>query len=393
MKPPLLAVRLLAVAALLLAGCSKRPPPAAPPPVQVGTLSVHPQSVPLDKQLVGRVSAYYSANVTARVSGVLLDRRYREGSEVHRGQLLFQIDPAFYKAQLDSDLALLAEDRATSINDRITAGRYHKLLPVGSVSQQSVDNADAAARSAAAKVQADEASVESARVNLGYTRVSAPIDGIAGQQQVTVGAVVGSGTSDSGASGTLLTTVEQIDPVYVNFAISAADLTTLREAQAAGHVALAGQSATKVKIGLPNGAGYSRDGVLDFSDVLVNATTGAVDLRARVPNPAHTLLPGMYVTLKVNFGTQDNVFLVPQQAMQRDTVGAYLMVVGANGKAVRKDVEANVNYGTDWIVTKGLADNDKVIVTNLQNVREGAPVSAQPWQAPAQPAPGATAAQ
>ncbi|TCK84341.1 efflux RND transporter periplasmic adaptor subunit [Paraburkholderia sp. BL9I2N2] len=372
----------LCLGLIALAGCGKSTP-SAPTPPQVAVVTVHARNVPLTRQLVGRLSPYYSANVTARVSGVLLRRLYTEGSEVRRAQPLFQIDPTFYRTQLDNDLALLAQDQATYVNDHITAQRERALLPVGSVSQQMVDNADAAERSAAAKVKADEAMVESARVNLGYTRVVSPISGIASQQLVTEGAVVGSSTSDTGAGGTLLTTVEQVDPAYVNFTISVADLMTLRQAQSTGAVALAQQDRTTVQIGLPDGTRYKRVGTLDFSDVAVNATTGAVNLRALVPNPQRELLPGMYVTLTVDLGRQNNVFLVPQQALQRDTVGAYLMAIGPDGNAVRKDVTATDSDGADWIVTRGLANGDRVIVSGLQFVHEGQAVKASAWQAPA----------
>ncbi|MBU9325308.1 efflux RND transporter periplasmic adaptor subunit [Burkholderia gladioli] len=381
MNRSFLGASLLSTGLLALAGCGKSGPPPAPPPV-VATVTAQPRDVPLTRDLVGRLSAYYSANVTARVSGVLLKRSYAEGSEVKAGQTLFEIDPSYYKTVLDNSLATLAEDQATYVNDRITAERDHQLLPVGSVSQQTVDNADAAERSAAAKVQADRASVESARVNLGYTKVTSPITGIAGEQQVTAGTVVGSGVSDAGASGTLLATVQQIDPLYVNFTLSAADLVTLRQAQGAGHVALAGQAGTAVSVTLPNGSTYGQAGTLDFSDAQVNATTGAVNLRARIPNPQHQLLPGMFVTLKADFGRRNGVFLIPQQAIQRDVVGAYAMVV-AGGKAQRRNVEASASYGNDWIVTSGLAAGDEVIVTGLQGAREGATVKAGPWQAPA----------
>jgi membrane fusion protein, multidrug efflux system len=377
---------------MALVGCHKKAPP--PPPPQVSVVKAQMQTVPLRKQLVGRLSAYYSANVTARVSGVLLKRVYAEGSQVKQGQLLFQIDPTYYKTQLDIDIGVLGQDQATYTNDRVTAERFHKLLPVGSVSQQTVDNADAAELSAAAKVKSDEATVESARVNLAYTRVTSPISGIAGQQQVTEGAVVGSSTGDTGASGTLLTMVEQIDPVYVNFTISAAALTTLRQAQTTGLVALAQQQATTVQIALPNGSRYARLGTLDFTDIAVNATTGAVNLRALVPNPDHELLPGMYVTLTMNFGQQNDVFLIPQRALQRDTVGAYLLLVGQDGKVARRDITATDSQGTNWIVTQGLENGDQVIVSGLQIAHEGAPVKASPWQPPASsaPAPGSAPA-
>jgi membrane fusion protein (multidrug efflux system) len=377
---PLLCLGLSVLAAL--AACSKSNP-ASPAPPQVAVVKVHTQTVPLTRQLVGRLSPYYSANVTARVSGVLLKRVYKEGGEVRQGQMLFEIDPTFYKTQLDNDLALLAEDQATYVNDRITAERNRKLLPVGSVSRQTVDNSDAAERSALAKVKADQATVQSARVNLDYTRVSSPIKGIAGQQLVTQGAVVGTSTNDSGASGTLLTTVQQIDPAYVNFTISAADLITLRQAQSSGAVALARPDKTTVQIGLPDGSRYGRVGTLDFSDIAVNAATGAVNLRALVPNPQGELLPGMYLTLTVNLGQQNNVILVPQQALQSDTIGAYLLAVGPDGKVVRHDVTAANSYGTNWIVTSGLADGDQVMVSGLQSVHEGQAVKTSDWQPPA----------
>jgi membrane fusion protein (multidrug efflux system) len=360
------------VVLIALAACSKPAPP--PPPPQVAVLKVAAQSVPLERQFVGRLSAYLLANVTARVSGVLLKRLYTEGSPVRAGQILFEIDPAVYRAQLNNDLALLAEDQATYTNNHVTAERNRKLLPVGSVSQQVVDNSDAAERSAAAKVKADEAVVESARVTLAYTHVTSPISGIAGQQQATVGAVVGTSTSDTGGNGTLLTTVQQIDPMYANFTISSSDLATLQQSQTNGSVNLSQQNQIKVQIALPNHAPYGPAGTLDFSDVTVNATTGSVNLRALVPNPQRRLLPGMFVTLIVNFGQRNNVFLIPQQALLRDTVGAYVMVVGADSKVARKDVDANDSSNGNWIVTRGLSDGDQVIVTGVQVARQGAQV-------------------
>jgi len=375
LRTPVLCLSLLALAA-----CGKEQGPPKMPTPQVGVVTVQPENAPLTKDTSGRLSAYYSANVTARVSGVLLKRNYTEGSAVKQGQLLFEIDPAFYQSQLNNALSVLAQDQATYTNARVTAERDRKLIPNGYVSQQQVDNDEAAERTAAAKVKADEATVASARVNLGYTKVTSPIDGIAGQQQVTVGAIVGSGTSDVGSGGTLLTTVQQIDQLYVNFTTSAADLSMLRKAQSAGNIALSDQSKTTVQIALPDGSKYDQLGTLDFSDVSVNATTGAVNLRAVVPNPQHQLLPGMYVTLTVNLGQLNNVFLVPQMALQRDSVGAYALTMGADGKVVRKNVVANNSYNNKWIVTSGLSAGDQVIVTGLQGVKEGAPAQASPWQ-------------
>jgi len=373
---------LLMVSLTLLCACAK--PKTPPPPPAVGVVKAETAVVPLMRSLVGRLAPHFSANVTARVSGVLVKRDYAEGSAVKRGQVLFEIDPAYYRTVLNNDLATLAQDQATEIYDRLTAERDRKLLPVGSVSQQTVDDADATERSAAAKVQADAAAVEGARINLGYTRVTSPIDGIARQQQVTRGALVGASTSDSGASGTLLATVDQIDSVYVNFTISAVDLVTFQEAQAAGGLVLAQQNKTTVQIVLPNGSAYKQLGTLDFSDSAVNATTGAVNLRALVPNAGHKLLPGLYVTLNIDLGRQSGVFLIPQEALQRDTVGAFLLVVGADGKVLRKDVSAENSDGNDWIVTSGLTAGDQVVVSGLQSIHAGGTAKSSPWQ-PAPP--------
>ncbi|OOG40612.1 efflux RND transporter periplasmic adaptor subunit [Rhodanobacter sp. C05] len=381
MKSSLLRAPLLCLSLLTLAACgngkTQGPPQMTP---EVGVITAHPENVPLARDTSGRLSPYYSANVTARVSGVLLKRNYTEGSAVKQGQLLFEIDPAYYQTQLNNARSILAQDQATYTNARVTAERDHKLIPQGYVSQQQVDNDNAAVRTAAAKVQADQAGVASARVNLGYTKVTSPIDGIAGQQQVTVGATVGNGTSDVGSGGTLLTTVQQIDQLYVNFTISAAELSMLQQAKSKGSVALSTQDKTTVQITLPDGSKFDQLGTLDFSDVSVNATTGAVNLRALVPNPQHQLLPGMYVNLSVNLGQLNHVFLIPQQALLRDSVGAYALVVGQDNKVVRKDVSARNSYRDNWIVTSGLGAGDQVIVTGLQGVKEGGPAKASPWQ-------------
>ncbi len=374
LRTPLLVLYLTA-----LVGCAKPSPPPAPP--AVGVVTAKTAVVPLTRSLVGRLAPHFSANVTARVSGVLVKRDYAEGSAVKRGQVLFEIDPAYYRTVLNNDLGVLAQDQATLVYDRLTAERDHKLLPVGSVSQQTVDDADATMHSAAAKVQADTAAAQGARINLSYTRVTAPIDGIARQQQVTRGALVGAGTSDSGASGTLLTTIDQIDAVYVNFTISAVDLVTFQQEQAAGGVVLAQQNKTTLRIVLPNGSVYPQVGILDFSDSAVNATTGTVNLRALVPNAQHELLPGLYVTLDVDFGRQRGVFLIPQQALQRDTEGAFLLLVGAGNKVQRKDVSAENAFGNDWIVTSGLTAGDQVVVSGLQSIHAGGNAKASPWQA------------
>jgi membrane fusion protein (multidrug efflux system) len=243
MKSSSLRTPLLCLGLLSLAACGKgkeQGPPQMPPP-EVGVVKAQTQSAPLAKDLVGRVSAFRSADVRARVSGVLLKRVYQEGTDVKQGQVLFEIDPAVYQAALDSAKANLAAGQATYVNYHNLAERDRKLRPQNYISQSDLDLAEANERSSAATVKQLQAAVENAKINLSYTRVVAPIDGRAGQQQVTEGAIVGNGAADTGSSSTLLTTVDQLDPLYVNFTVSAADLDRLRAAQAAGNVSLSDQ--------------------------------------------------------------------------------------------------------------------------------------------------------
>ncbi|MDE3211113.1 MAG: efflux RND transporter periplasmic adaptor subunit [Pseudomonadota bacterium] len=376
MTSTFLRIPLLCLGLMALAACGKGKDQAAPqmPAAEVGVIRAQPENSPLTRDLVGRLSAYRSADVRARVAGVLLKRSYEEGTDVKKGQVLFEIDPAPLKAALDASLAALAQAQATYTNNKVAAQRAHELAPKGYVSRSDLDNADAAERTAAATVQVARANVQTARINLGYAHVTAPIDGRAGQQQVTEGALVGSGTD------TLLTTVEQIDPLYVNFTMSVDALEQMRRAQSRGSVTLAQPDQTRVQITLPDGSTYAEKGVLDFSAATVAPATGSVDLRATVANPKHSLLPGMYVTLKASLGQQNKVFLIPQAALQRDTDGAYLMVVGADGKVVRKNVGTGDMVGGNWVITEGLAAGDQVIVSGLQKVKVGALAKASPWQ-------------
>ena len=392
MKSPSLRTPALCLGLLALTACGKKEqgPPQMPPP-QVGVVTVQPQSEPLTKDLVGRLSAFRSADVRARVSGVLLKRTYVEGSDVKKGQLMFEIDPAPYQAALNSSLANLASAKATYTNAHVVAERDRQLIPQGYISRAQLDSDEAAERSAAAAVKQAQASVETARINLGYTKVASPIDGRSGQQQVTEGAIVGNGTADTGASATLLTTVDQIDPLYVNFTMSVADMEQLRQAQTSGGVTLAQPNQATVQVTMPDGSTYAEPGTLDFTAATVDPSTGAMNLRAQIPNPKHSLLPGMYVTLKAKLGEQHQVFLVPQPAVLRDPAGAYVFVVGSDGNVKRHDVVTGGMSGSNWVVTSGLAAGDQVVVSGVQNVRDGAPAKASPWQ-PQAAAGGATPA-
>jgi membrane fusion protein, multidrug efflux system len=361
--------------ALLLGGCGPHapPPPASPP--QVGVVVAHAQPLPLTRELVGRLSATRSADVRARVAGVLLKRLYTEGSDVKAGQPLFQIDPAPLHAALEGAEAALAQAQANAINAHVAAQRTRELIPSGLVSRSDLDNAEAAERSTAAAVQQAKAAVNTARINLSYASVTAPIAGRAGQQGVTEGALVGEGTA------TLLTTVEQIDPIYVNFDEPAIDIARLRRAQRAGNITMTHQSQVSVELVLPDGMPYTHGGTLDFTDIRVDPTTGAVALRAIIPNPEHQLLPGMFVGVRLTSAEVKRGFLVPQAALQRDGNGAYVLVAGRDDKVVQKRVVAETLSGPNWVVTEGLADGDRMIVSGTQNARPGVAVAAVPYSA------------
>jgi membrane fusion protein, multidrug efflux system len=381
-----LGAALVAGLALLAAGCSesgKTPPPALPP-AQVGIITVHSQPVPLTRDLVGRLSATRVSDVRARVAGVLLKRLYKEGSDVKEGQPLFQIDPAPLQAALDGALAALAQAEASATNAHINAQRDRELVPSGLVSRAELDNAEATERSTAAAVQQARANVETARINLGYARVTSPIAGRAGQQGVTEGALVGQGTA------TLLTTVEQIDPIYVNFDQPAVEVERLRRAQATGNVTLVDRTKASVQLTLPDGATYGRAGTLDFRDVSVDPATGAIALRGVIPNPDYQLLPGLYVNVRLTVGTVNHAYLVPQAALQRDNTGPYVLVVGDDDKCIQKRVAAETLNGPDWIVTDGLSDGDRVIVSGIQSAKPGAKVAAVPYGTQGDTAPVAS---
>lgn len=365
---------LLAATAASLAACgssgqsASQSAAAAPPPVTV--LAVEPQQVPLTASFTGRLSAYREANVLARVSGVLRKRLYKEGTEVKAGQPLFEIDPAPYKAALDAAAAALAQARANATNAHATAQRDRDLISSHLVSEQQLDTDEAAERSTAAAVQQAQANVESARINLGYTNVTSPISGIAGEQQVTEGALVGQGTP------TLLTTVDQLDPIYVNFDEPAAQIEELSSEEQSGRLVAARSTDAKVQLALPDGTPYGIPGSLDFRAATVDPNTGTAALRGILPNPGHTLLPGMYVSLRLTVAVAPNAFLVPQRSLQRDSQGAYVYTVGTDDTVVEKRVQTVGASGVDWIVSNGLAPGDRIIVAGIQGAHPGAKVAA-----------------
>lgn len=385
-------LRLLLPAALLLslAACGKKAEqPQAPPPPEVGVVSVKAATVPLTRELVGRLAATRTAEVRARVPGIVERRLYTEGSDVKAGQALFQIDPATLQASLNASQAALGQARATAANAEAKAKRYQDLATRGVLAKQDLDDAIASQRTSAAAVKQAQATLESAKLSLGYAAVTAPIDGRAGRALVTEGALVGQGEV------TPLTVVEQIDPIYVDFSQSAAEVSQLRTAQAAGKLKLAAADKVEVQLSLPDGTPYAQTGSMSFADLAVDPATGTMSLRATFPNPERNLLPGMFVKVKVVQGELEQAFLVPQRAIQRDPKGAYVLVVGADSKVQLKHVELGELHGADWVVKSGIADGDQVIVSGVQKARPDAPAKAVPQEQldkAAQAAPQAPAA-
>ena len=366
-------------ALVALVGCH-RPAEAPPPaPPEVGIVDAQPTSVPLTRDLVGRLAPYRSADVRARIAGILLERVYTEGSDVKEGDVLFRIDPAPLEAALAQANASLAQARATATNAKATVKRVRELVGRNYVSRSDVDNAEAADRSAAAQVQQAEAAVQAARINLGYATVRAPISGRAGQQQVTEGALVGQG------SATLLTTIDQLDPIYANFTLAVGELDQLRRAAEAGSITLLERNRIEVQLHREDGTPLGQKGLLDFSDVSVDPATGSVALRAQIPNPDRALLPGMYVSGLLGLGQLNAAYRVPQSALQRDTRGAYVLVVGQDDKVERRDVVADRLLGDAWIVTSGLGAGDRMIAAGVQKARVGQAAKAVPYAPPPVP--------
>lgn len=371
-------VILLATLPIWLVAC-KQKDKAAPPASEVGVMQAHLQDVPLIHSLVGRLAPTRMAEVRARVNGIVEKRVYQEGTDVDKGQILFHIDPAPMQAALDEQQAALKQALASAHNDRTKAERTRTLAARGVISKQALDDANAAARSSQAAVAKARATVETAKLNLSYTQATAPIAGRAGRALVTEGALV------SQSSATQLTTIEQTDPLYVNFSQPLEVVQRWQKEQAAGEVALDDPQHMTVHLILPDGSDYGTAGQLDFTDMRVDPETGSVSLRAQIPNPQRQLLPGMFVKVQLDAGTLRDVTLVPQQALLRDGNSAYVLTVDSQDTVARKKVHTRGTHGASWIVDSGLNDGDRIIVSGLQQARQGSQVKPTPW-APKQPA-------
>ncbi|WP_133624262.1 MULTISPECIES: efflux RND transporter periplasmic adaptor subunit [Erwinia] len=369
---PLAAVLMLS-GSLVLTGCDNKDSQQAgqqqAPEVGITTLKSAPLKITTD--LPGRTSSFRIAEVRPQVSGIILKRNFVEGSDIKAGESLYQIDPATYQAAYDSAKGDLAQAQANAQIAALTVKRYKPLLGTKYISQQDYDTAAATQSQTAAAVQAAQAAVESARINLAYTKVTSPISGRIGKSSVTEGALVQS------AQTTALATVQQLDPIYVDVTQSSEDFIRLRDELKSGQLQQTNGKA-EVKLLTQDGKEYSQSGTLEFSDVTVDETTGSITLRAVFPNPDHNLLPGMFVRARLDEGTNPNALLVPQQGITRTPTGqATAMVVGADNKVEVRNVTADQAFGDKWLVTSGLKDGDRVITTGLQRVKPGAAVTPQ----------------
>ncbi len=368
----------LGVVLLASSGCGKRaaaPPPQGPP--QVGVVTLAPERVVVTRELPGRTSAYLIAEIRPQVSGIIQQRRFEEGADVKAGALLYQIDPAQYQAVVDQAQAALAVAEATLPAARSRAERLKGLVEIHAVGQQDYDDAVAALAQAEAGVLASRATLQSARINLEYTPIRAPISGRIGRSNVTVGALV------AAYQPVPLAVIQQLDPIYVDVAQASADLLLLQRNLARHGFEVAESTVSDVQLLLEDGTPYPLKGKLAFRDVTVDPTTGSFTLRMVFPNPDHILLPGMYVRAIVEEGTSDQAILAPQQGVSRDVKGqAYAWVVNAEEKVEQRTLEVSRAIGDRWLVTSGLAAGDRVVVEGLQRVRPGVPVTAVPFQAP-----------
>ena len=355
-------------ACLLLGACSGNEAPPEPQPVPVRIVTVASQAVPNVIELPGRVEPVRVAEVRARVTGIVQQRLYEEGTDVGQGQPLFRIDPAELRASYAQTQASLERARATAANANAVVARYRPLVAENAISGQEFDAAQAAAREANANVAQIQAQLRAASLQLGYTTVRAPIAGRAGRAAVTEGALV------SQPEGTLMTRIEQISPIYVSFSQSATEVLQIRRAIAAGNLDLSPDDAVEVRLVFPDGTEYELPGLIEFLDFSVDEATGTVELRAEFPNPDGLLLSGEFVNARIYAGKKTGVIAIPQRAVSVADSGGTVMIVDKDGKAAVRPVELGELVGDKWIVTSGLKPGDRVIVSNLQKLQPGMPV-------------------
>jgi len=356
-------VRLAVLAVALLSGCEHKAPPPAPPPPKVSVVTVQAQAVPITTELPGRVTGYRTADVRPQVNGVILKRLFVEGGDVKAGQQLYQIDPAPYQASYDSAVAAAASARAL-------ADRYKPLAEANAVSKQDYDNA------VASHLQA-QAAVETAHINLIYTRVLSPITGRIGRSLITEGALV------TANQATVLATVQQLDPVYVDVTQPSTTLLRLEREATAGLLKQNEAGKAQVQVRLEDGTEYAHPGTLEFSEVTVDQGTGSVTLRALVPNPERVLLPGMFVREVIQEGVREGAVLAPQQGVSHDPKGhPSALVVAADNTVESRTLKTDRAIGDQWLVTSGLKAGDRVIVEGTQFAKPGAKVVPEEYRPP-----------
>ncbi|HAE6636992.1 TPA_asm: multidrug efflux RND transporter periplasmic adaptor subunit AcrA [Salmonella enterica] len=367
-----LAVVLMLSGSLALTGCDdKQDQQGGQQMPEVGVVTLKTEPLQITTELPGRTVAYRIAEVRPQVSGIILKRNFVEGSDIEAGVSLYQIDPATYQATYDSAKGDLAKAQAAANIAELTVKRYQKLLGTQYISKQEYDQALADAQQATAAVVAAKAAVETARINLAYTKVTSPISGRIGKSSVTEGALVQNGQASA------LATVQQLDPIYVDVTQSSNDFLRLKQELANGSLKQENGKA-KVDLVTSDGIKFPQSGTLEFSDVTVDQTTGSITLRAIFPNPDHTLLPGMFVRARLQEGTKPTALLAPQQGVTRTPRGdATVLVVGADNKVETRQIVASQAIGDKWLVTDGLKAGDRVVVSGLQKVRPGAQVKVQ----------------
>ena len=374
----------MAALALMVAACDeqKESQPQAsaqqqPQATPVGTVVLKAQTVGLVEEMPGRTVAFRKADVRPQVDGIIKERNFTEGGFVEAGDQLYMIDQAVYMAKLDAAQAELAKQRATLDQATKTLARYEKLIKTQAVSEQTYDDAVAAKAQANAAVAAAKAEIDQARINVEYTTVTAPISGQIGASSFSEGSLVTANQTS------LLATITQLDPIYVDVTQAGGRLLKIKQAVQSGRIQ--GVETGNIEVSLiidATGVEYTHVGTLQFSDVSVNETTGTVRLRAVFPNPEGVLLPGMFVRGQVRQGKLEGAFLVPQKAVMRRPDGtAYVYVIG-DGKVVAKDIQIEQSQGSDWLVTDGVADGDELIIDGLQRIAPGAPVSGLPAETP-----------
>jgi len=377
-------VRLMTILAvlaglILTAGCGQKSDTGKASqggPPEVAVVTVQPERVVITTELSGRTSAYLVAEVRPQVGGIIQKRLFTEGGDVKAGAVLYQIDPATYNAALASARAALARAEANLTPLRLRAERYRELVAIKAVSQQDYDDTVAALKQAGAEIEAGKAAVETARINVAHTRVTAPISGRIGKSSVTVGALV------TASQPTALATIQQIDPVYVDVTQSSSSLLRLQQSMANGTLKKGGANSAKVKLLLEDGTPYPLEGTLQFRDVTVDPTTGSFILRIVFPNPKGILLPGMYARAIIEEGINEQAILVPQQGVNRDPKGnPFALIADAEGKVQQRMLTIDRTLGDKWLVSSGIAAGDRVIVEGMQKVKPGASVKVVPFDA------------